>query len=145
MATVFNSDQMAKVLGTPNKLVKPNEFGGRKRALYFSVTLAASGLATGDSVTLGRIPANARLMGGEICWSATQGATATTAIGFAGTTGAYLAAVVMASTAKVKIIETQALAYGSATTAEVTVIATNAAAAWAASSVLMGHIDYIVD
>jgi hypothetical protein len=149
MATVFNSDQMAKVLGTPVKLVKPNEFGGRLRTLYFSCTLPASGLATGDTITAGRIPANARLIGGNISWSATQGATATTAVGSivgaTTTAGAYLAAVVTASTAKVALIATQALGHGTVTTAETTVVITNAAAAWTASSVLTGNIDYVVD
>jgi|KBSMisStandDraft_5_1062788.scaffolds.fasta_scaffold01900_6 hypothetical protein len=145
MATVFNSDQMAKVLGTPVKLVKPNEFGGRLRTLYFSCTLPGSGLATGDTITLGRIPPNARLIGGNIAWSATQGATATTAIGTSASSGAYMAAAVTASTAKFALIATQALGHGTVTAAETTVVATNAAAAWTAASVLTGNIDYVVD
>src|ERR1700693_677139 len=145
MSTVFNSDQMAKVLGTPTKLVKPNEFGGRVRTVYFSCTLPGSGLATGDTITLCRIPANARLIGGNFAWSATQGATATTAIGTAASAGAYFAAAVTASAAKFGLIATQALGHGTVTTAETTVIATNAAAAWAVSSVLTGNIDYVVD
>lgn len=145
MSTVFNSDQMAKVLGTPVKLVKPNEFGGRLRTLYFSCTLPASGLATGDTITLGRIPANARLIAGNFSWSATQGATATTAIGTAASAGAYFAAAVTASAAKFALIATQALGHGTVTAAETTVVATNAAAAWTASSVLTGNIDYVVD
>lgn len=145
MATVFNSDQMAKVLGTPSKLVKPNEFGGRLRVLYFSCTLAASGLATGDTITLGKIPANARLIEGNFAWSATQGATATTAIGTSASAAAYFAAAVTASAAKFPIIATQALGYGTVTTAETTVVATNAAAAWTAATVLTGEIKYVVD
>lgn len=145
MATAFNSDQMLKVLGTPAKLVRPNEFGGRIRALYFSCTLASSGLATGDTIALGRIPANARLIGGDFCWNATQGATATTAVGTSASSGAYFAAAVTASAAKFAMITTQALLYGTMTTVETTVLATNAAAAWTASSVLTGEIRYIVD
>lgn len=145
MATVFNSDQMAKVLGTPNKLVKPNEFGGRLRTLFFSCTLAGSGLATGDSITLGRIPANARLIGGNIEWDTAQGASATTSIGTAASVALYLAATVMNSTAKVAICATNALGHGSVTTAETTIVATNGTAAWTVSTVFRGNLDYVVD
>lgn len=147
MATV-NSDQMAKVLGTPTKLVKPNEFGGRVRTMWFSYTVGASP-NIGDVVTCGKIPANARLLGGNIYWSATQGASATIAlgsiVGTTTTTAAYLAAVATASTAKVPVCATQALGAGTVTTAETTVIATNATAAWTAASVLNGNVDYVVD
>lgn len=145
MATVFNSDQMTKLLGVPRQFVKSNEFGGRVRRAFFSCTLPGSGLATGDSITLCTLPSGARLLGGQFMWSATQGATATTAIGVAGTTGAYFAAAVTASTAIFPIINTQALLFGSETTAVTTVLATNAAAAWTASSVLSGYIEYMVD
>lgn len=148
MATI-NSDQMAKVLGNPTKLVKPNEFGGRIRTLFFSCTLPASGNNIADVITLGRIPANARLIGGNIEWDTAQGASATTAIGSivgaTTTAAAYLAATVMNSTAKVAIVATNALGHGSVTTAETTVIATNATAAWTASSVFRGNLDYVVD
>lgn len=145
MATAFNSDQMTKVLGTPTQMVKPNEFGGRLRVLYFSITLPGSGLAIGDTVALGRIPANARLIEGNFAWSATQGATATTAIGTSTSASAYFAAAVTASTAKFPIIATQALGYGTVTTVETTIVATNGAAAWTVSSVLTGEIKYVVD
>lgn len=145
MATVFNSDQMTKVLGTPAKLVKANEFGGRVRRAYFSKTLAASGLATGDSVILCKLPAGARVLGGTFCWNGTQGATATTAIGIAGTTGKYFVAAVTASAAMFGIANTQATNFGVETTVEETIQALNAAAAWTASSLLTGYIEYMTD
>lgn len=145
MATAFLSDQETNVQATPTVMVKANEYGGRVRTLYFSRTLPSSGLATGDTITLGRIPKGARLIEGNFAWNGTQGATATTAIGTTASAAAYFAAAVTASSAKFPIIATQALGYGTVTAIETTVVATNAAAAWANSAVLTGEIKYVVD
>lgn len=143
MATAFLSDQETNVNASPPRKISAAH-SGKKYTVYFSKTLAASGLATGDTVALCRLPVGAIPLYGEFCWSATQGATATTAIGITGTTAKYFAAAVTASTAKFPFVATQALGYGVALTAAETVLATNAAAAWTASSVLMGHIDYLL-
>lgn len=142
MATAFLSDQETKSQGNPPRKIGPDNLS-KRATMFFSKTLPGSGLATGDTIELGRIPLGARVLDGAFAWSATQGATATTAIGIAGTTGKYFAAAVTASAAKFPIVATQALGYGVLTTTEERVIATNAAAAWTASSVLTGHIDYL--
>jgi hypothetical protein len=141
MATAFLSDQETLISGS-RKLDTGHV--GKPYRVMFTKTLAASGLATGDTVALCRLPAGAVVTHGEFCWSATQGATATTAIGIAGTAAKYFAAAVTASTAKFPFVATQALGYGAELTADEIVIATNAAAAWTASSVLRGHIDYLL-
>ena len=144
MAT-FLSDQMTLLAAVPRSMVKSNEFGGRTRRAWFSITLPASGLATGDNITLCEIPAGARITGGNFRWGTAQGVTATTAIGIAGTTGKYFVAAVTNDLLVKQVADTIAHNYGVALTARETIIATNAAAAWAASSVLKGHIEYTVD
>ena len=145
MATAFLSDQETRVQGNPPGKAAPNEGASDRQTVFFSKTLAASGLATGDTIELCRLPVGARVLDGAFAWDQTQGATATTAIGISGTAGKYFAAAVTASAAKFALVATQALGYGAALTAEERVLATNAAAAWTASSVLRGHIDYIKD
>lgn len=119
-----------------------NATGGRLRSAFFSCTVPTSG--TGDTMTLTKIPKGARVLGGFIQFSAAQGATATTAIGIAGTTGKYRAAAVTNSTAQFAIASTQAENCGVETTAEETIIATNAAAAWTAGT-MIGRVDYMTD
>lgn len=142
MATAFLSDQETAVNASPPRKIAASQSGKITR-VFFSHTLAASGLAIGDTIALCRLPVGAVPLYGEFCWSATQGATATTAIGISGTAAKYFAAAVTASTAKFPFVATQALGYGTALTAAETVLATNAAAAWTASSVLRGYIDYM--
>src|SRR6185503_11843124 len=143
MATAFLSDQETLYGGNPPRKVG-SDSGSKRYTVFFSKTLPGSGLATGDTIALCRIPQGARVIDGAFAWSATQGATATTAIGIAGTAAKYMAAAVTASTAKFPFAATQALGYGAALTADEVVLATNAAAAWTASSVLRGHIDYML-
>jgi hypothetical protein len=140
MATAFLSDQETKFQANPGQKVGPVD-AGRVMAIPFTKTLPGSGLATGDTIALCRLPAGSRVLGGQFCWDQTQGATATTAIGISGTTGKYFAAAVTASAAAFALGTTQGTGYcGTALAAEEAVIATNAAAAWTASSVLRGHI-----
>ena len=142
MATAFLSDQETKFQSNPTRKVGTDEGGGDAQRVYFSKTLPSSGLALGDTIALCRLPSGARVLGGQFCWDQTQGATATTAIGISGTTGKYFAAAVTASAAVFRIGDTQAQNFGVLTTAEEAVLATNAAAAWTASSILRGYIDY---
>ena len=143
MATAFLSDQRTSANASPPRKISA-AYAGKKYTVVFTHTLAASGLAIADTIELCNLPVGAIPLGGEFCWSATQGATATTAIGISGTAGKYFAAAVTASTAKFPFVATQALGYGTALTAAEVVLATNAAAAWTASSVLRGHIDYMI-
>lgn len=145
MATVFISDQYTGVLAKPIVFANTNAFAGRIRIAACTITLPSSGLATGDTIRLFKLPNGARLINGDFAWSATQGATATTAIGTSASSGAYFAAAVTSSAALFPILATQALGYLSTLSADTEVIATNAAAAWTASSVFMCRINYVVD
>lgn len=145
MATAFKSDQTTLTDAVPKSLIAPDELGGKVRRAYFTKTLPGSGLATGDSIDLVDLPIGARVLGGQFCWDAGQGVTATTAIGYSGATGRYFAAAVTNATTIFRIADTQAQNYGDKLTAAKRILATNAAAAWTASSVFKGHIDYIVE
>jgi hypothetical protein len=138
----FLSDQMTAVAA--GSKIKANESYGRVRRMFFSHTLAGA-MTLGDTISLGVIPKGSRILGGQFCWSATQGATATTAIGIASSAAKYFAAAVTASAAVFRVADTQAQNYGVETTADETILATNAAAAWTVASVLKGHIDFMVD
>lgn len=137
-----NSVAIAKLVSVPVEHVKPNEMGGRVRRMYFEVTVPTSG--AGDTMTLGRIPKGARVAGGSFAFSAAQGATATTAIGIAGTTGKYRTAAITNATTPFRIADTTAENLGAETTSEETILATNAAAAWTAGT-FKGYIDYVSD
>src|SRR5262245_35528103 len=96
MANV-NSDQYANWVAVPVTHVKPNEWGGRKRTMYFSVAAVPTSGA-GDTMTLGVIPKGARVVGGSFALSVAGGAAATLAFGIAGSTGKYRAAAVANAT-----------------------------------------------
>lgn len=143
MATAFLSDQLTDIAAGVK--LKSNVSYGRARRIYFTKTLPGSGLATGDSIALCTLPKGARVLGGKFNWSATQGATATSAVGYAGATGRYFAAAVTASAATFALADTQAQNYGDELAADQIILITNAAAAWTVSTVLMGHIEFLVD
>ena len=151
---VYNSDQVTSLTANPRGFLKPTEFGGRVRIMFWTITLPASGLAIGDSIQLGYLPKGARIIEGVFAWDTAQGVTATTAIGVSGTTGKYFAAAVTNSTAQNSFANTIALNWGSEEAAGTTsdkssgqelLIATNAAAAWTASSKMFGYVMYVVD
>lgn len=145
MAQTFKSDQYTKLDAVPVVHVAVDELYGRVRRATFTITLPGSGLATGDDIDLCPLPNGARILGGQFCWSAGQGVTATTAIGYAGDTGRYFAAAVTNATTVFRIADTQAQNYGDKLTGPKRLKATNAAAAWTASSVLKGHVDFVID
>lgn len=119
-----------------------NATGGRLRRSYFTCVVPVVGVA--DTMTLTKIPKGARVVGGRLQFTVAQGATATTAIGIAGTTGKYFVAAVQNVTTYTEMCKNATENYGVETTAEETIIATNAAAAWTAAT-CYGHIDYITD
>jgi hypothetical protein len=137
-----NSTQIANLIADPVVHLRPDEQGGRVRRNYFTATVPTAGVA--DTMTLTRIPAGVRVMGGRIWFSAAQGAAATTAIGIAGTTGKYRAAAVTNATTGFPLAESIVENQGALTTAMETILATNAAATWTAGT-FRGFIEYVVD
>jgi hypothetical protein len=140
MATAFLSDQATKYSANPPQKINPNE-GSPSDAgmIFFSKTLAASGLAIGDTIELCKIPAGVRVVGLVFSWDTAQGGTATMAIGISGTTGKYFTAALTNALTQFSGANTIVQNYGSVTTAEETILATNAAAAWTVSTTLRGH------
>jgi len=134
-----NSDQIVAIASSSGKAAS-NELAGRLRVAYFSVGTVPTGAS--DTMTLTKLPKGAKVLGGRCAFSTSQG-TATTAIGISGTSGKYLAAVVV-STAGTVIAPTTAENLGTDTTAEETIIATNATAAWTAGA-FKGFLFYVVD
>ena len=100
--------------------------GGRLRRFRASFTMAAQ--ASGDDIVLARVPAGYRFAFGIINASATMGASATIAIGVAGTTGKYRAAAVFTAAAPT-LFGVSTAADDDALTAEETVLLTIAVAA----------------
>ena len=119
------------------------ELAGRLRVAYFSVA-AVPVVGIADTMTLTKLPKGAKPLRGVLQFTVAQGATATTAIGIAGTTGKYMVAAVTNATTEVVFLTTAATNMGVNTTAEETIIATNAAATWTASA-FSGYIIYVVD
>lgn len=119
-----------------------NATGGRVRKAYFTCTVPTTGIA--DTMTLTKLPKGARVLGGRIQFTVAQGASATTAVGIAGTTGKYFVAAVQNVTTYVEMAKNATENFGSETTAEETIIATNAAATWIAAT-CYGYIEYMTD
>lgn len=85
-----NSIELAAVLGTaPQQQPDSAVVGGKVRRLRASFALAAQ--ASGDTLTLGKIPAGASITRIDMTASASLG-TSTVAIGIAGTAAKYRAA-----------------------------------------------------
>jgi hypothetical protein len=120
-----------------------NELSGRLRVAYFSVA-AVPVVGIGDTMTLTKLPKGAKVLRGSFQFTVAQGATATMALGIAGSTGKYRAAATNNVTTSEDFALVAATNMGNDTTAEETIIATNAGATWTASA-FRGYIIYIVD
>jgi hypothetical protein len=79
--------------GTPEALKTGHLVNGRLRSLRATVLLSETTVASGDTIALGKRPANSRYAGHRITAGVSLGA-ATLAIGVAGTAGKYRAAAV---------------------------------------------------
>lgn len=91
MPTTHYSNEMLGVLdGTKPVQMAKGHVGGRLHCL--SATIPFDGQADGDNVVLGKLPKGAVFQYGVINGTATWGASATIAIGYAGATGAFRAA-----------------------------------------------------
>lgn len=136
-----DSAQITAIASTSGK-VAANELSGRVRVAYFSVAVVPVG--AGDTMTLTRLPKGAKPILGRFQFTVAQGATATTAIGIAGTTGKYRAAAISNATTEFVFVSTAAENMGVNTTAEEIILATNAAAVWTTCA-FSGYILYVVD
>jgi hypothetical protein len=125
MANTY-ANEVAGFGTTPETKTDGGIHGGRLRRFRASFTMASQ--ASGDTITLARIPAGYRFAFGIINASATMGASATVAIGISGATGKYRTAAVFTAAAPT-LFGNSAAADDDALTAEETVLLTVAVAA----------------
>lgn len=156
-ATTINSfsAELTQVQPPNYSPIKTNQQAGRVRTFNFTRVFASE--ASGQNIALATIPKGARILGGEICVSATMG-SCTFALGIAAKDGTgvidasatsdstnfFLAAVALTTTAQTPFAITQALNYLYETQKEVYLTLTLGAAS-AGTQTLMGSIRYVVD
>lgn len=92
MATTYSAEATLALNSTPSKFVPVAKWGGRLRRFRATITLAAQAIA--DDVVLFKLPSGSLFAYGVLNSSATLGATATVAVGVAGTPAKYRAAAV---------------------------------------------------
>lgn len=149
MPTTRNSTEYAVVAaaaaGTYGPL-KPNQLGGRVRMAFFSLNTTNVAVENGDTINLVKIPAGARVIGGQVAFGA-MGANATLTIGDAGDPDRLLAAldVSAAGTAALASKDVVPGLLGHEYSAETIITGTAGGANYAAAKVLHGYILYVVD
>lgn len=129
MATTYSSDA-AGLGATPPTKMNGGVVGGTLRRYRAVITFASQ--ASGDDIVLFKVPAGAVFAFGVVNASATFGASATVAIGIAGTTGKYRTAATHTATTPT-MFGNYTASDDSATTAEETVLLTVGTAALPAS------------
>jgi hypothetical protein len=118
---------------------------GKLRCLQASFNLANAVQANGDVLTLGQLPANARIKSIKMTSSVTL-ATSTVAIGIAGTAAKYRAAAVFTTVDVPTIVGPGAVAKAAAANSIAeTLIATVAVAALPAAGTLIFEVEYVTD
>jgi hypothetical protein len=116
---------------------------GKIRCLQATFNLASAAQANGDVLTLGQIPAGARIKSIKMTSSVSL-ATSTVAIGIAGTTAKYRAAGTFTTVDVPTIVGPGAVAKGAAANSVAeTLIATVAVAALPAAGTLVFDIEYV--
>ncbi|WP_271896321.1 hypothetical protein [Candidatus Phyllobacterium onerii] len=91
MANTFSTEAALYLNNTPAKMANSAVHGGNSRRYRATITLASQ--ASGDTITLARIPVGSYFDGGSMVSTVTLG-TSTVAIGVAGTAAKYKAAAV---------------------------------------------------
>jgi hypothetical protein len=117
--------------------------GGKVRVLQATFNLALAAQANNDVLTLGQIPANARIKSIKMTSSVSL-ATSTVAIGIAGTVAKYRAAAVFTTVDVPTIVGPGAVAKAAAANSVAeTLIATVTTAALPAAGTLMFEVEYV--
>jgi len=140
MANTYATELAGQTSTPVDKLLSSTQ-GATERVFRATITMASQ--ASGDTITLARVPKGYRFSRGVITASATMGAAATIAIGTAASSAKYRAAAVFTA------VDTPTM-FGKTTgidaaklTAEETVIATIAAASLPASGTVVIELVYI--
>lgn len=148
----FNTTQAAKLVA--NTKLLPNESAGRVRILAAKMPATYASPAISDTIFIGRIPVNSRILLGGFVSCAAGTASSTLNIGLRSTkTGAVISATAIASGVDVAAAGQKAANNGAniangaeyVTTEEVDVYATVAGAAVLANQALKFEIPYVTD
>jgi hypothetical protein len=144
MATVHSDQYQAAYVSVPSVALDANESGGRVRVKRATLNTTAKPVNSGDIINLLKLPPGACILGGDVKFGA-MGASATLAIGVAGTPGKYLGATSVAAAGKALLADSLALGGSEELTVETTLIGTAAGANYAAGQDLKVTIQYAVD
>lgn len=148
----FNTSQAAKLVA--NTKLLPNESAGRVRILAAKMPATYASPQIADTIFIGRIPVNSRILLGGFVSCAAGTASSTLSIGLRSTkTGTVVSATAIASGVDVAAAGQKAANNGAniangveyVTTEEVDVYATVAGAAVAANQALKFEIPYVTD
>lgn len=140
----YLSDQMT-TLNTVGAHVGPKELGAPIRIVSFSKTMPTGGIVVNKTLSLCKIPAGYRIVGGKACCD-DLGTAADVQIGVTGTAGKYGTITDATTAGNIELANTIALNYGNEITAETEILATNPAsgsATWAAGKVIKGHFEVV--
>lgn len=134
MANTY-SNELSGIASQP--VVKPSALSAyNAREHRFRATIPLTSQASGDTVTIAKIPAGMTFAGGVLATDTSLG-TATVAVGISGTTGKYAAAQTLTATNSPVLIGTVAQLTAAALTAEETIIVTVGVASLPASGTLL--------
>lgn len=141
-----NSIEYAAYSGTaPQQQPDGKLQAGKLRCLQATFNLALSAQANGDVLTIGQLPANARIKSIKMTSSVSL-ATSTVAIGVAGTAAKYRAAAVFTTVDVSTIVGPGAVAKGAAANSVAeTLIATVSTAALPGAGTLIFEVEYVTD
>lgn len=146
MAKRYAIQQVGVIDGTstPPKRADARQVNAKKRLIVASKQVLAD--AAGDTISLGKVPANAMITKIELLTDTSFGATATIAVGIAGASGKYVAARTFTVTDVPTVIGPKASTVAAGPlAAEEEIIVTVAAAALPVGAVAHFIIEYVTN
>ena len=151
----FYSDQITNFRASPKTFLKPSELAGRVRVAYFSYTTpSASAPAVADFVAMTKVPANSRVLSGQVVWEALSSAAGTAGADWgqatddAGTSFAadFVSALNMdAAGAQVFTAVIDKIPLATPYTSERYLLAKVTGEAWATTKKVQGFFTYVID
>jgi len=154
----YYSDQLTNVVAQPPVMNPPYEDGGKVRIKEFTYTVPAGGIAATSVIGLAIVPADCKIVGGQMKFAALSGTSGTVDVGIAGADGSgyytgttaddddfFLSAVDTTATAGDTFATTSANDGNSQyeTTKEVVITLTVNTAALTSGKVLTGLVEYV--
>ena len=142
----FYSEQYTKMFqSNPPQNVQANELRGRVRVAFFKYTTDASENAD-DLIYFTRLPAGARVIGGQIAWADVGAASSVMHVGTADDPDHWIASLAMSSAGTSQILASNLGTYmGEELSAETNVIGKIVTADFDAAGDIVGYLLYVVD